>query len=99
MVADSFAAGGTSLQVFRSVALILEAIGVHISAAEFIADPTALQVAGIVKRKQLLEDSLDLDVVHANDWPDRHRPVSSGQESLYVSFLLNPDSLEVGRAI
>ncbi|KAL4522649.1 hypothetical protein Ndes2437A_g07409 [Nannochloris sp. 'desiccata'] len=93
--ADFYAAGGTSLQVFRAVALLADQIGVHVPATDFIATPTARQVAYIIKKKQRLAGALDLDIVYAKDWTDNERPVSSGQESLYMSFLLNPASLEL----
>ncbi|KAL4526544.1 hypothetical protein Ndes2526A_g00989 [Nannochloris sp. 'desiccata'] len=81
--------------VFRAVALLADQIGVHVPATDFIATPTARQVAYIIKKKQRLAGALDLDIVYAKDWTDNERPVSSGQESLYMSFLLNPASLEL----
>lgn len=94
-MADFYASGGTSLQVFRAVALLADQIGVHVPANDFIATPTARQVAYIIKKKQRLAGTLDMDIVYAKHWTDNERPVSSGQESLYMSFLLNPASLEV----
>ncbi len=95
VLADFFAAGGTSLQVFRAVALLADQIGAHVPATDFISAPTVRQVAYVVKKKELLAGGLDSDIVYAKDWPDKERPVSSGQESLYMAFLLNPASLEV----
>jgi acyl carrier protein len=95
VLADFYSAGGTSLQVFRVVALLAEETGMHVPASDFVAAPTARQVSAIIKKKQSLAGALDLDIVHAKDWTDSKRPVSSGQESLYMAFLLNPASLEV----
>jgi hypothetical protein len=40
---------------------------------------------------------LEASFVIKNEWTDNRRPASSGQESLYMSYLMDPTALEVMR--
>ena len=95
VLADFFAAGGTSLQAMQVSSLLVEAAGAHVPANEIIRAASVRQVAGVIKGKKLKDGGLEADLVARNHWPDTRRPASSGQESLYMSYLLDPSALEV----
>jgi acyl carrier protein len=92
MHSDFFALGGSSLQAMRLPALLHEAVGVTISASDVISFPAARQIANILREAMNQEFSGAVEPVV---WPDNTRPTSSGQESLCLSYFLNPNDLEV----
>ena len=98
VLADFFSLGGTSLQAMQISTLLADAVGVHIAANEIIRSPSVRQVAGLIKEKRV-DGQLEASFVVKNDWKDSRRPASSGQESLYLSYLLDPTSLEVRRIL
>ena len=96
VLADFFASGGTSLQAMQISTILVNVVGVHVAANEIIRAPCVRNVAGVVKEKKLLDgQGLGASFVVKNEWKDNRRPVSSGQESLYMSYLMDPTALEV----
>jgi hypothetical protein len=96
VLADFFSIGGTSLQAMKISTVLMDAVAVHVAANEIIRSPCVREVAGVVKQKKLLDgDGLEASFVVKNEWKDNSRPASSGQESLYMSYLMDPTALEV----
>ena len=96
MLADFFAAGGTSLQAMRIASLLQDALGVHVGANEIIAAAVVRAVADLAKEKLGDGAAAADDLLVRNEWSDDRRPASSGQESLYLAYLMDPEGLEVG---
>ena len=59
VLADFFAAGGTSLQAMQVSTLLVEAAGAHVPANEIIRAPSVRQVAGVIKGKKLKDGGLE----------------------------------------
>ncbi|KAL4526180.1 hypothetical protein Ndes2437B_g07436 [Nannochloris sp. 'desiccata'] len=79
--------------------ILMEAVTVHVAANEIIRAPCVREVAEVVKQKKLLDgDGLEASFVVKNEWKDNSRPASSGQESLYMSYLMDPTALELNEA-
>ena len=94
MLADFFAAGGTSLQAMQIATKLRNAFDIFVSGDEIIRSPTPIEVSLAVKGK-LTSGASDADNVKPTAWPDNIRPASSGQESLFLTYLLDPTSKEV----
>ena len=85
VMADFFGAGGTSLQVFRAVALLQEALDLSSVPASVVHNGrTARGVA------EMLADLMDgppgalVAPITAHEWPDNMRPLSANQEQMWL---------------
>ena len=86
VLADFFAAGGTSLQVFRAAALLQDALGVASVPATLVhSERTARRVAAALTL--LLADGGGEESaapITARQWPDAVRPLSANQEQMWL---------------
>ena len=87
VLADFFAAGGTSLQVFRAAALLQDALGIASVPATLVhSERTARRVAAALT---LLVadgggDGEAAAPITAREWPDAVRPLSANQEQMWL---------------
>jgi len=95
VLADFFAAGGTSLQAMQITSRLHDAVGVHLSATEIISAASVRQTYRLLKEKMEQEGGADAAMVKRVDWQNDKRPASSGQESLFMQYLLDTSALEV----
>ena len=87
VLADFFAAGGTSLQVFRAAALLQDALGIASVPATLVhSERTARRVAAALS--SLLAagggDGEAAAPITAREWPDAVRPLSANQEQMWL---------------
>ena len=89
VLADFFAAGGTSLQVFRAIALLQEALGIASVPATMVhTERTPRAVAAVLST---MLESGDINVgagntaaIPARTWPENTRPLSFNQEQMWL---------------
>jgi non-ribosomal peptide synthetase component F len=88
VLADFFAAGGTSLQVFRAAALLQDAFGIaSVPATLLHSERTGRLVAAALTK--LIADGGGGDAASAapiprKEWPDAVRPLSANQEQMWL---------------
>ncbi|KAL4548434.1 hypothetical protein Ndes2526B_g01008 [Nannochloris sp. 'desiccata'] len=89
VLSDFFAAGGTSLQVFRAAALLQKALHIATVPATLVhSERTARRVAAALT--QLIadgggaEDGASAAPIPCNEWPDASRPLSANQEQMWL---------------
>ena len=94
MLADFFSVGGTSLQVFRLVALLEKIGGVSVVPVSLIH--TARTIHGLAQAlSAMLVDDSDFATalaIDANHWLDSGRPLSFNQEQMWVLSRLGAPS-------
>ena len=85
VLADFFAAGGTSLQVFRITALLQDALNIELIPVTMVhGERTARGVAGALSELLVIGDEASHAPVTARNWPDAYRPLSSNQEQMWL---------------
>jgi non-ribosomal peptide synthetase-like protein len=83
VLADFFAAGGTSLQVFRAAALLQGAFEIASVPATLIhSERSARSVAAALTA--FVADGGFNTPIPCNDWPDALRPLSANQEQMWL---------------
>lgn len=83
VLADFFAAGGTSLQVFRAVGLLQSALGLDSIPATLIHNERTAR--GVAKELSFGgAGSLGGAPIIAGEWPDAVRPLPSNQEQMWI---------------
>ena len=96
VLADFFAAGGTSLQVFRAAVLLQDALGVASVPATLVhSERTARRVAAALAA--LIADGGGAGAASAapipcNTWSDSVRPLSANQEQMWSILSTDPQS-------
>ena len=85
VMADFFGAGGTSLQVFRAVALLQEALGLGSVPATVVHNGrTARGVAGMLADMLGGAPTALVAPITAREWSDNMRPLSANQEQMWL---------------
>ena len=83
--ADFFAAGGTSLQVFRVTAALQKALGLASVPATLVhSERTVRAVAAALASKHGQEPSADEQPIVARVWPGAERPLSTNQKQMWL---------------
>jgi len=86
VLADFFAAGGTSLQVFRAAALLQSALGIGSVPATLVHTQRTTRCVATALGKLLAEgrDGASSAPIEAREWPDATRPLSANQEQMWL---------------
>jgi len=86
VLADFFAAGGTSLQVFRAAALLQEVLGIESVPATLVHTQRTTRCVATALGKLLAEgrDGASSAPIEAREWPDATRPLSANQEQMWL---------------
>jgi Condensation domain/Phosphopantetheine attachment site len=96
VLADFFAAGGTSLQVFRAAAQLQKALDIASVPATLVhSERTVRQVAAALTA--LIADgggegAASAAPIPCNDWTDSVRPLSANQEQMWSILSTDPQS-------
>ena len=96
MYADFFSAGGTSLQVFRALALLQDALKLSSVPATVVhTGRTAHGVTAELLELQSAGGDVGSDLatpIAPRDWSDSIRPLSANQEQMWSIFAQDPTS-------
>ena len=85
VTADFFAAGGTSLQVFRVSAALQKALGLDSVPPTLLhAERTVRGVAAMLQPMVAGEQLSSVPSIVARTWPDAQRPLSATQEQMWL---------------
>ena len=100
VTADFFAAGGTSLQVFRVTAALQKALGLADVPATLVHQERT--VRGVAAALEVLQASGELGpeqsapkTLKSMTWTDNMRPASAGQEAMFAVALLDASGVQV----
>ena len=85
VTADFFAAGGTSLQVFRVTAALQKALGLASVPATLVHSERTVRAVAVALADitAMAEPGLG-ELIHRNQWPDVQRPLSANQEQMWL---------------
>jgi hypothetical protein len=84
VTADFFAAGGTSLQVFRVTAALQKELGLGAVPPTLVHTERTVRTVAAALAGMLDGDLAEEQPIEARTWPDAVRPLSSNQEQMWL---------------